>query len=122
MNFGPEGIGGGSFYDWIPDGEAWQFQGFDENCFPKSLDGRLMDAYEVLNSIASASSSRAIHELNGEPKVLDSAAKIACKKQQDFFVRCGWSDLAFPSRQTRSRGSCLPGWDAAPVIYVIVRD
>ena len=26
-NFSPEGIGDGSFYDWIPDGEARQFQG-----------------------------------------------------------------------------------------------
>ena len=24
-NFGPEGIGDGSFYDWIPVGEAQQF-------------------------------------------------------------------------------------------------
>ena len=31
--FGPEGIGDGSFYDWIPDGEAWQFQGYDEKWF-----------------------------------------------------------------------------------------
>ena len=56
-NFGPEGIRDGSFHDWIPDGEAWQFQGYDENGFPRSLDGRLMDAYEVLNSSASASAS-----------------------------------------------------------------
>ena len=40
-NFGPEGIGDGSFYDWIPDGEAWQFQGYDENGFPRSLNGRI---------------------------------------------------------------------------------
>ena len=26
---GPEGIGDESFYDWIPDGEAWQTQGCD---------------------------------------------------------------------------------------------
>ena len=32
-NFGPERIRGGRFYDWIPDGEAWQFQGYDENVF-----------------------------------------------------------------------------------------
>ena len=30
-NFGPEGIGDGSFYDWILDVEAWQFQGYDEH-------------------------------------------------------------------------------------------
>ena len=34
-----------------------------KNGFPRSLDGRLMDAHEVLNSTASASSSRAIPEL-----------------------------------------------------------
>ena len=22
------------FHDWIPDGEAWQFQGYDESGFP----------------------------------------------------------------------------------------
>ena len=38
-----------------------------------------MDAYEVLNSTASASSSRSIPEL--------SAAKIACKEQEDFHVK-----------------------------------
>ena len=43
-NFDREGIGDGSFHDWIPDGEAWQCQGYDENGFPRSLDGRLMDA------------------------------------------------------------------------------
>ena len=32
-NFEREGIGDGSFCDWIPDGEAWQFQGNDENVF-----------------------------------------------------------------------------------------
>ena len=44
-NFDREGIGDGSFYEWIPDGEAWQLQGYDENGFPRSLDGRHMDAY-----------------------------------------------------------------------------
>ena len=43
VNFGPEGIGDGSFYDWIPDGEAWQYQGHDENGLPRSLNGRLTD-------------------------------------------------------------------------------
>ena len=32
-NFNPEGIGDGHFHDWIPDGEAWQFQGYDEKWF-----------------------------------------------------------------------------------------
>ena len=76
-DFGPEGIGGGSFYDWIPDGEAWQFQGYDENGFPRSLDGRLMDAYEVLNSSASASASGPASRVAG----------IACAGRQDFFVK-----------------------------------
>ena len=65
-NFSPEGVGDGNFHDWIPDGEAWQFQGYDENGFPRSLDGRLMGAYEVLNSNASASASAPAHqELRG---------------------------------------------------------
>ena len=32
LNFGPEGIGSSS-HDWIPDGEAWHIQGYDENGF-----------------------------------------------------------------------------------------
>ena len=43
-NFGPEGIADGSFCDWIPDGEAWQYQGYDENGLHRSLNGRLTDA------------------------------------------------------------------------------
>ena len=86
-NFDREDVGDGSFHDWIPDGETWQFQGYDENCFLRSLDGRLMNACEVLNGIALAPSSRAIPELTGVPKVLDIAAKIACKEQQDFYVK-----------------------------------
>ena len=36
LNFGPEGAGDGMFHrtasgEWIPDGGAWQFQGYDEN-------------------------------------------------------------------------------------------
>ena len=77
LNFGPEGIGGESFHDWIPDGEAWQFQGYDGNGFPRSLDGRLMDAYEVWNSSASASASAPASRVAG----------IACKEQQDFYVK-----------------------------------
>ena len=57
--------------------EAWQFQGYDENGFPRSLDGRLMDAYEVLNSSASASASAPASR----------AAGIACKEPQDFYVK-----------------------------------
>ena len=75
-NFDREGIGDGSFYEWISDGEAWQFQGYDEKSFPRSLDGRLMDAYEVLNSSASASASAPasrVAEIEG--------------KEQDFYVK-----------------------------------
>ena len=75
-NFGPAGIGGGSFYEWIPDSEAWQFQRYDENGLPKSLDGRLMDAYEELNSSASASASAPASRV----------AEIA-GKEQDFYVK-----------------------------------
>ena len=46
VNYDPEGVGDGRFYrtasgEWIPDGEAWQFQGYDENGLPRSLNGRL---------------------------------------------------------------------------------
>ena len=62
------------FYDWIQDGEAWQFQGFDENGLPRSLNGRLTDAHEVLCSTASASAPAS------------GAAGIAYKEQQDFYM------------------------------------
>ena len=32
LNLGPEGTGDGRFCgEWIPNGGAWQFQGYDEN-------------------------------------------------------------------------------------------
>ena len=64
VNFSPEGTGDGGFCDWIPDGEAWQFRGYDENGLPRSLNGRLTDAHQVLCS----------------------AAEITCKEQQDFHL------------------------------------
>ena len=69
MNFGPERARDGRFYrtasgEWIPDGGAWQFQGYDENGLLRSLNGRLTGAY----------------------KVLCSAAEIACKGPQDFYL------------------------------------
>ena len=70
-NYGPEELGGKSFHDWIPADEAWQFQEYDENGFARSLDGRLMDAFEVLNSSASASASAPASR----------AAGNACKEQ-----------------------------------------
>ena len=51
LNFGPEGAGDGRFYrtasvEWILDGGAWQFQGFDENGPLRSLNGRLTGVYK----------------------------------------------------------------------------
>ena len=68
LNFGPEGAGDGRFYrtasgELIPDVEACQFQGYDENGLLRSLNGRLTGAH----------------------KVLCSAAEIACKARQDFY-------------------------------------
>ena len=75
-NFGAQGLGDGSFHDWIPDGEAWQYQGYNENGLPRSLSGRLTGVHKVLCSAASASA----------PAPASGAAGIACKEQQDFHV------------------------------------
>ena len=69
LNIGPEGIGDGRFYrtasgEWILDGGAWQFQGYDENGLLRSLNGRLTGVHEVLCS----------------------AAEIACKGRKDFYL------------------------------------
>ena len=45
LNFGPEGAVDGRFYrtasgEWIPDGGAWQIQGYDESGLLRSLNGR----------------------------------------------------------------------------------
>ena len=69
VNFGPEGAGDGRFYrtasgEWIPDGGAWQFQVYDENGLLGSSNGRL----------------------SGVHKILCSAAEIACKGRQDFYL------------------------------------
>ena len=69
LNFGPGGAGDGRFCrtasgEWIPDGGAWQFQGHDEHGLLRSLSGRLI----------------------GVHKVLCSAAEIACKGRQDFYL------------------------------------
>ena len=50
--------------EWIPDGGAWQCQGYDENGLLGSLNGRLTDVH----------------------KVFCSAAEIACKGRQDFHL------------------------------------
>ena len=44
LNFGPEGGGDGILHrtasgEWIRDGGAWQFQGYDENGLLRSLSG-----------------------------------------------------------------------------------
>ena len=67
-NFGPDGKGDGKIYrtasgEGIPDGGAWQFQGYDENGLLRSLNGRLTGAH----------------------KLLCSAAEIARKGRQDFY-------------------------------------
>ena len=67
LNIGPDGSGDGRFYrtasgGWIPDGGAWQFQGYDENGLLRSLNGRV----------------------TGVHTVLCSAAEISCKGRQDF--------------------------------------
>ena len=54
VNFDRERVGDESFYDWIPDGESLQFQGYDVNGLPRSLSGRLTDAHQVLGGNASA--------------------------------------------------------------------
>ena len=68
LSFGPGGAGDGRFChtasgDWIPDGGAWQFQGYDENGLLRSLNGRL----------------------TGVHRVSCGAAEIACKERQDFY-------------------------------------
>ena len=69
LNFGPDGAGDGIFYrtasgECIFDGGAWKFQGYDERGLLGSLNGRL----------------------TGVHKVLCSAAEIACKGRQDFYL------------------------------------
>ena len=67
LNFSPEGQADGRFYqttsgEWIPDGGAWQFQGYHENGLFRSLNGTF----------------------TGVHKVLCSTAEIACKGRQHF--------------------------------------
>ena len=57
LNFGPDGARDGRFHrtasgEWIPDGGAWQFKGYDENGLLRSLNGRLTGAHKVLCSAA----------------------------------------------------------------------
>ena len=53
LNFAPEGAGDGRFDraasgEWIPDGGAWQFQGYDGNGLLRFLNGRLTGVRKVL--------------------------------------------------------------------------
>ena len=70
LNIGPDRAGDGRFLSnsqWgecIPDGGAWQFQGYDENGLCRSLNGRLIGAH----------------------KVLCSAGEVACNGRQDFYL------------------------------------
>ena len=55
LNFVPEGAGDGRFCrsasgEWIPDGGAWQSQGYDENGLLRSLNGTLTGVHTVLSS------------------------------------------------------------------------
>ena len=50
--------------EWSHHGGVWQIQGYDENGLLRSLNGRL----------------------TGVHKVLCSAAEIACKGRQDFYL------------------------------------
>ena len=52
LNFGADGAGDGRFFriasgEWIPDGEAWQFQGYDQKGLLRSLHGRLTGVHKV---------------------------------------------------------------------------
>ena len=69
LNFGPDGIGDGSFYrtasgECIPDGGAWQFPRYEQNGVCRSLNERL----------------------TGAQKVLCNAGEISCKGRQDFYL------------------------------------
>ena len=78
-NFDREGGGDGSSYDWITDVEASHFQGYDEKDKPRSLNGEPTESSNAsVFAIAPAASD--------EHKVRCSAAEIAYKEQQDFYV------------------------------------
>ena len=50
--------------EWIPDGGVWEFRGYGENGLLRTPNGRVTDVH----------------------KALRSAAKIACKERQDFYL------------------------------------
>ena len=90
LNFGPDGAG---FYrtasgDWIPDGGAWQFTGHDENGLLRSLNGRL----------------------TAEHKVLCSAAEIACRGRQDFYLGHDGGYIRFTAKLVRELEIILGNW------------
>ena len=63
LNLGPQGAGDGRFYrtasgEWIPDGGARQFQGFDENGLLRSLSGRLIGAESLCGAAEFACKGR----------------------------------------------------------------
>ena len=86
LNFGPDGARDGRCYrtasgEWIPDGGAWQFSGYDENGLLRSLSGRL----------------------TGVHKVLCSAAEIARVGRQDFYLGHGGGYVVPDVQQNWSR-------------------
>ena len=88
VTFGRGGVGDGSFHDWIPDVEARQFAGIDENGISRSLNGRLTYSHQVWCSNASAfETAPAVPDIH---KVLCSADEIAYKEQQDFKSGTQW--------------------------------
>ena len=55
FNFSTDGAGDGRFCrtasgECIPDGGAWQFEGYDEKGLCRSLNGRLTGVHKVLFS------------------------------------------------------------------------
>ena len=69
IDFGPDGAGDGRFCriascEWVLDGGAWQFRGYDENDLHRFMNGRLI----------------------GVHKVLCSAAETVRKGRQDFYL------------------------------------
>ena len=44
--------------EWIPDGGAWQFHGYDENGLLRSLNGRLTGVHKVYPAVLQRSRAK----------------------------------------------------------------
>ena len=73
--------------EWILDCGAWQFQGYDENELLRSLNGRLTEVHNVLCS----------------------AAEIACKGRQDFYLGHDGGYM-IPQNWSGNENSFLRSW------------